>query len=215
MKEIQYILFDCGNVLQSYDWDVFFDKLVRFTDLSVEQIRKFFKNDLRPYYQDFTSGKIGSEEFFGTLANGIKARKDLTFEKFEQGWDGIFFKENDEMRAIIEKLKPGIGIKILSNTNPLHWALMEGISVIKRYFKPENQLLSYKIGFRKPEKEIFIEAMKQCGCEAGNILFIDDRLENVEAFRALGGNAIQYNCRTDSIDKLEKEMNKFGVLQQV
>lgn len=52
---------------------------------------------------------------------------------------------------------------------------------------------SHRLGVAKPDARIYRHAIAGLGVAAEQILFLDDRLENVEAAQALGINAIQYS----------------------
>jgi len=51
---------------------------------------------------------------------------------------------------------------------------------------------SHRLRMVKPEAGIYRHAIEGMGVPAGQVLFVDDRLENVEAARAEGLQAIQY-----------------------
>jgi FMN phosphatase YigB (HAD superfamily) len=45
----------------------------------------------------------------------------------------------------------------------------------------------------KPEPEIFLQTLAGMGEEPGDVLFLDDREENIDAARALGIQSIHYS----------------------
>jgi len=54
---------------------------------------------------------------------------------------------------------------------------------------------SYNVGVRKPDPKIFLEALKVTRSTPEETILVDDSLENVEAAKKLGINAIQFeNC---------------------
>lgn len=52
---------------------------------------------------------------------------------------------------------------------------------------------SYNVGFRKPDKEIFLEALKVTNSKPEETLLVDDSFENAEAARQMRINAIQFD----------------------
>ncbi|WP_327090813.1 HAD-IA family hydrolase [Nonomuraea sp. NBC_01738] len=60
---------------------------------------------------------------------------------------------------------------------------------------------SAKVGVAKPDARIYEIAAETAGAEPGRCLFIDDRLDNVEAARALGMTGIHYRT-IDDLDPL-------------
>jgi putative hydrolase of the HAD superfamily len=58
-------------------------------------------------------------------------------------------------------------------------------------------IYSHRLGIAKPDERIYRHAISALGIGPGEILFIDDRIENVEAARALGLNAVHYSSHSD------------------
>jgi putative hydrolase of the HAD superfamily len=53
-------------------------------------------------------------------------------------------------------------------------------------------LMSYDLGFAKPDPAFFTAALARAGARADECLFVDDKLDNVEAARGVGLTAIHY-----------------------
>ncbi len=64
---------------------------------------------------------------------------------------------------------------------------------------------SYTVGARKPDKKIFEEALKITHSKPEETLLIDDTLENVEAAKKMGINAILF----DNYDQFLNEYKRF------
>jgi epoxide hydrolase-like predicted phosphatase len=88
------------------------------------------------------------------------------------------------IRKLAERLrKDGIKTGILSNT-VLGMPLVIRVTGGYRGFDPV--ILSSKVGAAKPNPEIYHIAVKRSGVKPQEILFIDNRTQNVEAARKLG-----------------------------
>lgn len=59
------------------------------------------------------------------------------------------------------------------------------------------QIYSHRLGTAKPDERIYRHAVSALGIAPGEILFVDDRIENVEAARTIGLNAVQYSSHDD------------------
>lgn len=79
---------------------------------------------------------------------------------------------------------------ILSDTNELHFEFIREKFPVLNYF--DDFVLSYKIGFQKPSKEIFRVAVEKANCLAEECIFTDDLQVNVEAAKKIGINAVQF-----------------------
>jgi putative hydrolase of the HAD superfamily len=63
-------------------------------------------------------------------------------------------------------------------------------------------VVSCEVGCMKPGPEIFRLCLERLGVAAGDALFTDDRLENVEAARGLGLRALHF-AGDDALDRLQ------------
>lgn len=69
---------------------------------------------------------------------------------------------------------------------------------------------SHRLGIVKPDERIYFHAIAGIGEPAGATLFIDDRIENVEAARTAGLHATQYSNHEDFV--CEFQMSNFSGL---
>lgn len=199
-SQIECVMFDIGKTLISFDLLIFAKKMSGYTEKSEEEIVKAtFKSDL---YFSLEKGKISPDEYIGRVIEETEA-KDITKEEVIKGFISIFFP-NHGVEKILEKAQRDKKIMLLSNISEIHWEnYFKDHPIIKEFFsQPWQQVLSFRVGHRKPEKEIFLEALEMSGVEPQNTLFIDDKEKNVEGFRSVGGNAECYNCIEDPIEKL-------------
>ena len=61
----------------------------------------------------------------------------------------------------------------------------------------ENVLVSYMMGIRKPEPELFRRALAHFGAAPGNTFFVDDSLANVQGARSVGITAHHFAYHGD------------------
>jgi putative hydrolase of the HAD superfamily len=66
---------------------------------------------------------------------------------------------------------------------------------------------SFQLRMAKPDPAIYRHTLQQLGTRAEDTLFIDDRLENIEAAEALGIRAIQFS----TIDRLRADLLAAGL----
>ena len=206
---IKTVIFDFGNVLGNFDHMITCKGLSAFSIFSAEDIyEKIFKSKIKSEYD---KGMLSFSKFYKKICKVIRAN-NLSLEAFEKIW-GDIFSENFDIIDVIEKIDPNITLFVLSNTNEVHWKYINKLPVIKKFFQnPEKLLLSYLVNIRKPQKEIFIKAIKKSKCHPNEILFIDDVKEFTMAFQVLGGKSAVYNCTKDNINHLIKVLNKYDIL---
>lgn len=133
---------------------------------------------------DYQVGKMTSEEFLSLVLNycGENINRDDVIE----AWNACIGLIPTERLDLIKELRcMGYHTHLLSNTNDLHWE-----EIKRRYFSLEgytcadlfdNVFVSHEMHLAKPNPEIYQKALQQIGSPAGQCLFIDDTLLNVEA----------------------------------
>ncbi len=95
----------------------------------------------------------------------------------------------------------------LSNTNPIHFAMVKEAYPLLRQF--HDFVLSYEVGAAKPEAKIYREAIVRARCNPEECFFIDDLAVNVEAAREHGMDAVQFL----SAEQLDRELRFRGLLE--
>ena len=180
------IVLDLGGVILDFDHLSICSKLSALCNLSPNTIyEKIFSSGLEKLYDE---GRISSEEFFRLGSELLNL--DISFVDFIKIWVEIF-SENINISNLLRQLKiDGYKLYLLSNTNVLHFDYCYHQFDILKIF--DKYILSYKVGARKPDKEIFSELIKTSGQHPSLHLFIDDRIENVEAAIQFGLHSIQY-----------------------
>ncbi len=78
----------------------------------------------------------------------------------------------------------------LSNTNSIHWdTLLQSYPFMHLF---DRRFASQLMGCAKPGREIYEKAAGFLGAQPRQILFFDDRIENVEMAQRLGWHARLY-----------------------
>jgi FMN phosphatase YigB (HAD superfamily) len=198
---IEVIFFDLGNVILPFNNYQIAEKLSRFSQKrEIQDPKKIFSYlfDLeKGVINDFDKGRVSPSEFFQSIKKYLGL--SIAFEKFIPIWTDIFI-ENQEVSEIIVSLKGRWRLGLLSNTDPLHFNYIVStfpiISVLEKW------ILSYEVGFKKPDARIFQRAMEWASVEPEKILFIDDTKGYVEAAVSLGMQGIHFV----SADQLRKEL---------
>jgi HAD superfamily hydrolase (TIGR01509 family) len=93
---------------------------------------------------------------------------------------------NDQLIEVLYKLKANQHrLFLASNTNELHYNwINEKYTDELSIFNDE--VISFKFGFRKPEREFFEYCVERSGVLSSECIFIDDRLDFVNVARKVG-----------------------------
>jgi HAD superfamily hydrolase (TIGR01509 family) len=89
--------------------------------------------------------------------------------------------------------------------------LLERFQLRNIFTDPRLVISSHEVRCAKPDPAVYEVLLSRCrqalpDVRADQVLFIDDKLENVEAARAMGIRAIQYNSRTTPAEQLARAL---------
>ena len=201
-SRIEVILFDLGNVILPFNHYQIAEKLSRFSQeegfQDPERIFSYLFDFEKGLINGFDVGKVSPPEFF----QSIKKKMDLSisFDEFLPIWNDIFV-ENRDVSKIILSLKKRARLGLLSNTDPLHFNfILSKFPIIQTF---EKWILSYEVGFKKPDPRIFQKAIDWASVEPKKILLIDDTRKHVEAAVSLDMQVIHFV----SAHQLEQELS--------
>jgi putative hydrolase of the HAD superfamily len=183
---IQSIVFDFGNVIGFFDYGPAVTRLASHGCVTPDAIRaSVFTDELEDAYE---SGKISSEEFLSRLRGLCQLR--CTDDETARAFADIFWP-NEDVCALVPRLKPHYRLLLGSNTNELHSRhFREQFADTLKYF--DALILSHEAGARKPKRAFFEYAQRFAGCAPQECLFIDDLPANIEGARACGWQGIVY-----------------------
>jgi putative hydrolase of the HAD superfamily len=162
------------------------NRLAEFSEYDAKQIYKLvFDSGLEQKYDE---GKITSEEFYLEMVKLLNI--NINYEQFAPLWADIFNEIPEVSNIILDLKNKGYKVYLLSNTNELHFEHCKNNYPILREFN--EYILSYNLGYRKPDPRIYLKALEISGQPANRHIFIDDKEENVKAAESVGMLGIHY-----------------------
>lgn len=178
------IFFDLGNVLLFFDLHKMRRQIADVCALDLSEVERLVLEQANPYEK----GWINTQDIYDCF-NSL-AKKKFTSSELQKAMCTIF-EPNEEVISLAHQLKAkGMRLFILSNTCEAHFEyILKEFSFLELF---DGFVLSYKVGARKPEKEIFESALLSAECEKERCFYIDDIPEFVLAAKALDIDAEQY-----------------------
>jgi HAD superfamily hydrolase (TIGR01509 family) len=187
------IIFELGGVLVNLDWDKVCAGLQRHSNSG--DVRSEVVNG--PIVRSAMQGLLSPEAYQETLCR--KLHSNLGYEEFVGIWNGLL-SANYDIIPLVERLKPNHRLILASNTDPIHFAYtIQNCSVLENF---ESFFLSYEMRLLKPDPEFYRHVLKTLAVPAGECVFIDDRVENVESARSVGITSFRFV----SVDRLERDL---------
>ncbi len=199
---IKTILFDLGNVVVPFDVKRAYVRMAELCGCTPEEVAARIRATglVTPYEK----GQIETEAFVHQLSAALQV--DITYQTFCDWWNGVFLPETLVPEALLEDLRRRHRLLALSNTNPIHFAMLKEAYPLLRHF--DGYVLSHEVGAAKPEAKIYQEAIALAQCAPEECFFTDDLAGNIEAARAHGMDAVQFI----SAEQLERELRTRGAL---
>jgi putative hydrolase of the HAD superfamily len=179
---LRAVIFDYGMVLTGPQEPEALAALLRITGLGQERFHSLYWADRHAYDE----GKLTGVEFWEKFISeaGLELGPDAVAELND--WDArLWTTENVEMLRWQECLMTaGLKTAILSNMGDAVLARIEReVGWIKRF---DLQVWSSQLLVAKPDSRIYTHTLNLLGVEPAEVLFLDDRLVNIVAARALG-----------------------------
>jgi glucose-1-phosphatase len=195
MTKKRIVLFDIGRVLVDFDYFVVSQNLSKISASKVHSLTE--KNNT--IFEDYHLCKICDEQLHSFFIDNYGTSSN--FEVFAEAICSSFKKIPEGLVQLsrvqsMEEVATGI---LSDNHNICTQWLKKNVPEI---FKCDLVILSQEVGYLKPNPKIYqltLEQLPPVDC-----LFIDDRLNNVEAALSLGIKAIHHKDWCESLEKLNE-----------
>ena len=202
MQIPQVIVFDLGKVLVDFDYSIAARKIASRGKLIAEKVFEFIA--LSPLLFKYETGLLTRENFFSAICEATGYCGDI--EEFGGFFADIFtpIQPMVELQSALRSAK--IPTYIFSNTNDL------AITHIRKNFPFFNNfdgyILSYEVRAMKPDAKIYEALEKMAGKRCAEVLYLDDRQENIDAGAARGWQTILQETPEKTLAAIER----FGLL---
>jgi FMN phosphatase YigB (HAD superfamily) len=197
------IIFDLGRVLVDFDYSVAAKKIAARSTKPPLDLHAFLGSS--PVLVAYESGQLTRLQFFEAI------RDTIGFQGSLQEFGGYFADIFTEMPGTIalhaELRRKGFKTYIFSNTNDL------AIEHVRRNFpffqNFDGYIFSYEVGGVKPQPEIYAAMEQRAGRRGADLVYIDDRAENIASGAARGWLAVLH----ESPEQTRRALAAWGLVQ--
>jgi FMN phosphatase YigB (HAD superfamily) len=200
---IKAIFFDLGNVLVRFDLAILEKGYAEYGYKPHMDIARYIMES--DTGRSYMRGRINSSVFYEKTRRHFRMK--ISFGDFYRVWNSMFYPY-PEMELIVRSVKekyPEVTLVLISDTNEGHYRFIKEnyafLEVLDRY------VLSYEVGWMKPDKRIYRKAIDASGSPARDIFYTDDRLDLIEKARTMGIRAYQFTGH----EALLAQLAKFGL----
>jgi FMN phosphatase YigB (HAD superfamily) len=192
------VVFDLGKVLLDFDYSRAVGRLLPLIHVELEVVKRLLIES--PLLFDYETGRLNTEQFFERIreVTGFSAGLPVFEAIF-----GDIFTEITPMTALLPQLKRlGVRCSVFSNTNEM--AIRHVTAQYPFYNGFDDHILSFEHRAMKPDPALYAVVEQTLSLNGPDLLYLDDREENVVAGRERGWRAFVHRDPQESIQHLRE-----------
>lgn len=184
MTSYDAVLCDLDGVLRLFDHSAQADLEVRHGLAPGTLLKTAFEPDI---FTPALLGHTSRDDWTAAIA------EVLGFEVARE-FAAVPFRVDEEVRALLAKAQERVPVVLVTNAMS---NLEDDLDRLGLTHFADDVVSSALVGVAKPDPRIYLIAAERAGVAPERCLFVDDRLENVEAARALGMTGVHYTRVSD------------------
>ena len=202
------LIFDFGNVLIDLDYERHFKAFRELFPRHWDQGN--YPESIQGSLLKYEKGEISDDTFIWNFQQLDPSLDPLSIVR---AWLSLLGEIPLSRLDMLNSLGSDYKIALLSNINNLHLNWIQnylfkahGIDDFENGFF-DHVFYSHVIGMRKPDQEIYKYTEAAMSVRGEDILFIDDREDNIMAARTAGWNAIQHDPRQEITERIQEYLS--------
>jgi len=198
------VVFDLGKVLVDFDYGIVARRIAARGKMTLGEIAQYINQS--PLFAQYESGRVTTEQFYDEIRGVTGFRGDLA--EFSAYFADIFVPIEPMVQLQAALRRTGLAAYVFSNTNEL------AAGHIRRtfpfYANFDGYILSYEHGAMKPDAKLYEVVERESGRRNAELLYLDDRPENIAAGAARGWQVILH----ETPEKSRAAVQKLGLLKR-
>lgn len=185
---INTLIFDLGGVIVDLEPQRTLNEFAILANKPVPDILEQYT--VHASFPAYETGRIGEEEFRSSIRSMFNL--EISDEEIDRCWNAMLVAIPPEKLTMLTRLKEHFTTIALSNTNSIHLAYIQEVMLKGQPLNPYFHYAHYshQLGMRKPDREIFEYVLNLHTLVPGHALFMDDNMDNINAAKALGIEAL-------------------------
>jgi epoxide hydrolase-like predicted phosphatase len=196
------VVFDLGKVLVDFDYSIAARRIAARGNMTIGEIAQYINQS--PLFAQYESGHVTTEQFYQEIRRVTGFRGDLA--EFSDCFADIFVAIEPMVQLQAALRQKGLAVYVFSNTNEL--AAEHIRRTFPFYANFDGYILSYQHGAMKPDAKLYEVVEHKSGRRSADLLYLDDRPENVVAGAARGWQVILH----ETPEKSRAAVRKLGLL---
>jgi putative hydrolase of the HAD superfamily len=196
------VVFDLGKVLLDFDYSIAARNIAARGKMTPEELGVFILGT--SLLLDYETGLMTSKEFYGRICSATGYCGSL--EEFAATFGDIFAPIGPMVELHSQLRRRGFSTYVFSNTNDLAIRFVRKNYAFFSQF--DGYILSYEHRAMKPDATLYEVVERITGRQGRDLLYIDDRPENIATGAARGWQVILQECPERTIGQIRE----FGLL---
>ncbi len=197
---IKIVYFDFGAVLVNYE--KVFSKICADFTINIED----FWNLYNQLDNDLAVGRISTEQFWQKCVDKFNLKVPVDYDLL-----GNWVSDYEIIQPIhdlIYSLENKVEVGIISNIHKGLWERSFELGLVPK-IKYKQVYLSYQQKMAKPNLDIYQKVQKESGTLPNEILFVDDKAENLVVPQKLGWQTVLFSesQTQDGISRIKKMLS--------
>ena len=192
------VVFDLGKVLVDFDYSIAARRIAARGKMTIGEIAQYINQS--PLFLQYESGRVTTEQFYNEIRSVTGFRGDLA--EFSGCFADIFVAIEPMVQLQAALRRKGLAAYVFSNTNEL--AAEHIRRTFPFYANFDGYILSFERGAMKPDAKLYEVVERESGRRSADLLYLDDRPENIVAGAARGWQAILQETPEKSLDAVRK-----------
>ena len=194
--KITKVIFDIFGVVLSSGFAVAANDLSTALNRPINQIKPIYEHWEIP----FDLGKISQNEFWGGIQEELNTKvgwrklNNIVIDSYTVNYEAVDLLKYCESRSTVY---------FLSNTRKKWFEELDRRYLLRNMVK--NTYLSYEMSLKKPQIECFNYVLKDIASKPKDVLFIDDKIENVNQASKLGINSLVFRDARNLKNIIQKD----------
>jgi HAD superfamily hydrolase (TIGR01509 family) len=187
-QDIAWVVFDLGGIVVPESGTLIDNEMSAYLTLSPHQLSIFTSK----FSQGLTTGKVSLLDMYSEILREwrLPFLPDDILKHHLAYYRQVSTQHNAKVVRLIETLKDYFGVACLTNTEKEIAGICRETGLYDYFHRV---FLSIDLGMQKPDREIYDKVVDNLGCSSESIIFIDDKVENVQAAIEIGMIGFLFN----------------------
>lgn len=203
---IKTLILDIGGIIRKSPPTNIHEDLARYLNLDIQEFLSVFL----PKLDEFRIGKVSEIALWQPVISKFKleigaAVLSKRYVNMHVDETHRFNLANTKLLDLLSNLKDkgDLTIVAFSNTNPLKAKGMISAGLLRHFDK---LVFSHDIGYLKPDKKAYLEAIRIINKPVDTMFFIDDKASNIEAGKIFGIDGVVAKDHLSAINIIKERL---------